>query len=59
MNPTVQGDISSSGRLLSRPVAMTLAAGAGLLAAVTAALWVHYGTAVFHEMIIAGFNACF
>jgi hypothetical protein len=25
----------------------------------TCALWVHYGTAVFFEMIAAGFAACF
>jgi hypothetical protein len=27
--------------------------------AATLALWVHYGTAVFFEMIRAGFIACF
>jgi hypothetical protein len=35
------------------------AAGVGALAAVTLALWVHYGSAVFFEMIAAGFRACF
>jgi hypothetical protein len=34
-------------------------AGAGLLAAGTAALWGYYGTAVFYETIVAGINACF
>jgi hypothetical protein len=31
----------------------------GLLFAATAALWVHYGTAVFFETVRAGFVACF
>jgi hypothetical protein len=29
------------------------------VAAATAALWAHYGTAVFYEMILTGINACF
>jgi hypothetical protein len=32
---------------------------AGLLVAATIALWVHYGTAVFYEMILTGIAACF
>jgi hypothetical protein len=37
-----------------------LAAGAaGLLLAATLALWAHFGTAVFYEMIVAGLAACF
>ena len=47
------------GRLASRPVLIVLAMGAGALAAATAALWAHYGTAVFYETILAGINACF
>ena len=31
----------------------------GLVLAATVALWAHYGTAVFFEMIRAGFVACF
>ena len=31
----------------------------GLVAAATAALWVHYGTAVFFETIRSGLAACF
>jgi hypothetical protein len=31
----------------------------GALLAGAVVLWVYYGTAVFTEMIIAGFNACF
>jgi len=32
---------------------------AGLILAGTVALWAHYGTTVFFEMIRAGFVACF
>jgi hypothetical protein len=32
--------------------------GGLLLLALTAALWAHYGTAVFYEMIVAGLAAC-
>ena len=31
----------------------------GVLLAGTAALWMHYGTAVFFEVVRAGFLACF
>lgn len=31
----------------------------GLLAAVTVGLWVYYGTAVFFEIVRAGWIACF
>jgi hypothetical protein len=31
----------------------------GGIVAVAVALWAHYGTAVFVEMIQAGINACF
>ena len=33
--------------------------GLGLVQAATVALWAHYGTAVFFEMIRAGLVACF
>jgi hypothetical protein len=42
---------------LSRPLVL-IAAGAGVLLAGTVALWAHYGTAVFYEMIVAGIAAC-
>jgi hypothetical protein len=32
---------------------------AGLVLAATVALWAHYGSAVFFEMIRSGFVACF
>lgn len=52
----------SSQQLSSRqfPLAAMIVAGiAGLLLAATVALWVHYGSAVFYEMLLAGFAACF
>ncbi len=33
-------------------------AGAGALMAAAVLLWVHYGSAVFFEMIVAGFASC-
>jgi hypothetical protein len=41
-----------------RPL-LLVAAGLGILVAATLALWAHYGTAVFYEMIVAGLTACF
>jgi hypothetical protein len=42
------------------PVAGMIAAGvAGLLLAMTIALWAHYGSAVFYEMLLTGLAACF
>jgi hypothetical protein len=59
MLPTTSDGGSSAGRLASRPVLFVVALALGALAAGTAALWAHYGTAVFYEMILAGINACF
>jgi hypothetical protein len=44
--------------LASRPL-LVVAAVAGVLIAATLALWAHYGTAVFLEIIAAGIAACF
>ena len=49
--------ISATTPLLSRPL-MLIAAAVGILLAATVALWAHYGTAVFYEMIVAGIAAC-
>ena len=49
--------ISATTRLLSRPL-MLIAAALGIVLAATMALWAHYGTAVFYEMIVAGIAAC-
>jgi hypothetical protein len=43
---------------LSRPMVLIALAG-GLLLAATLALWVYYGTAIFFEMMRAGWAACF
>jgi hypothetical protein len=48
---------TASAFLLSRPLAV-IAALAGIVLAGTLALWAHYGTAVFYEMIVAGIAAC-
>jgi hypothetical protein len=45
------------GSALGRPL-LLIAAGAGVLVAATIALWAHYGTAVFYEVILAGLAAC-
>jgi hypothetical protein len=53
-------DISISDAVAPRRAAIALAAGAlGLVLAGTVALWAHYGTAIFFEMIRAGLVACF
>ena len=42
------------------PRVVLLAAGvAGIAFAGAIALWAHFGTAVFYEMILAGIAACF
>ena len=59
MTPTMSDPGSGVGRLASRPVLLVVALVLGALVAGSAALWAHYGTAVFYEMILAGINACF
>jgi hypothetical protein len=52
--------IRMSEALASNRLALLIAAGvAGAAVAAAAALWAHYGTAVFFEAIRAGFVACF
>jgi hypothetical protein len=49
--------VSQSQAHVSR--ATLIAAGVAIvLVALTGALWVHYGTAVFYEMIVAGIALC-
>ena len=43
---------------LTRPV-LAIAAAGGVLLATTIVLWAYYGTAVFFEMVRAGWVACF
>jgi hypothetical protein len=47
-----------SPRFVARPV-LVVAAVVGALFAATLTLWAHYGTALFYEMVLAGFAACF
>jgi hypothetical protein len=44
---------------VQRTIVTLAVAVALLMVAGTAALWAHYGTAVFYEIILAGLNACF
>ena len=46
------------GRALSRPVLAVAVLCVALIGAALA-LWAHYGTAVFFEIIAAGIAACF
>jgi hypothetical protein len=48
---------SSSAWIKPRPL-LLVAGLAGMLLAVTLALWAHYGTAVFFEMIRTGLAWC-
>ncbi|MDQ2083352.1 hypothetical protein RA307_24485 [Xanthobacteraceae bacterium Astr-EGSB] len=43
---------------LSRTVVVAAAAFVGVATAAALGLWVHYGTAVFVETIVAGIQAC-
>ena len=49
--------VSAAAPSLSRPL-LLIAAAVGILMAGTVALWLHYGTEVFYEMIVAGIAAC-
>ena len=57
-NQNVTAVVRPQGRVT--PMIVWSAAGLGALAVLgAAALWFHYGTAVFFEMIAAGISACF
>jgi len=49
--------VAATPGLRRRPLVL-MAGAAGVVLAATLALWAHYGTAVFFEMIRAGFAAC-
>ncbi|WP_407157844.1 hypothetical protein [Bradyrhizobium sp. STM 3557] len=49
-------DLPAAGR--RAPAAIAGVAAAAVLAGALA-LWAHYGTAVFFEMIVSGLEACF
>ena len=48
----------ASSSITSRPLILAALAGAAVLAA-TLGLWAYHGTAVFFEMVRAGWIACF
>jgi len=52
-------NIASAEMAPSRTAVLVTAALVGAILAGTVALWAHYGTAVFFEIIQAGFAACF
>jgi hypothetical protein len=52
-------DLVSSATQWRMRSALLAGAGIGALMAASVVLWVHYGSAVFFEMIAAGFAACF
>lgn len=54
MSETSTGTSQPSRRSLT--IGLTVAAG--ILIAGTVALWAHYGTAVFYEIILAGIALC-
>jgi hypothetical protein len=60
-----QGSIQTSAAPTRRPpgVAFGIIAGSAVLAAAillgASVLWIHYGSAVFFEMITSGISACF
>ena len=49
--------VTSPSLKLSPPL-VAVAAVVAILLAGTVALWAHYGTAVFYEIIVAGLAAC-
>jgi hypothetical protein len=54
MTDVAPGSSAATHRLL-----VAGAAAAGVLVAATLALWAHYGSAVFYEVILSGIAACF
>jgi hypothetical protein len=59
---STQAEISSGPRPARKLAQVIVVTGAGLGAALLAGalvLWLHYGTAVFFEMIASGIAACF
>jgi hypothetical protein len=52
-------DLAASQPFASRAILVAAALVVGALVAATLALWAHYGSVVFYEMILAGIAACF
>ena len=66
LNTARQGSIQESAVPMRRPlggVAFGIIAGSAVLVAAillgASVLWIHYGTAVFFEMVASGIAACF
>ena len=53
----MSGSLAAPASRVSRPLVLAAAVAAILLGG-TIALWSHYGTAVFYEMILSGIAAC-
>ena len=56
---TVQPDLVVSRRRLRKALLWGVTSLVTILLLAALALWFHYGTTVFFEMIAAGFAACF
>jgi hypothetical protein len=56
---SAQHDLPAADRSGVSPVAIACAGLGVVVLLATLALWSHYGTAVFFEMIASGFAACF
>jgi hypothetical protein len=59
MQPSLPQQAATSAFPAARLIVWTIAAVVGALVVAAAVLWVHYGTAVFYEMILTGIAACF
>jgi hypothetical protein len=57
--PIMSDGVVSAMQTRFRPALWGAAGLVGAMVAGTILLWVHYGSAVFFEMIIAGLAACF
>jgi hypothetical protein len=52
-------DIPSVSTRYPSRATLIVSGAAGLVLAATIALWAHFGSTVFYEMILAGIAACF
>jgi len=59
MSSPMAQPISTPGRRLASAIVIGAAVLAAMALTGALALWFHYGTAVFFEMIVSGISACF
>jgi hypothetical protein len=59
MSPIMLETSTQTSQSASRPLLIGAAVISVALIGGTVALWAHYGSAVFYEMIVAGIAACF